>query len=290
MLYDLSMPSARDVAARVGPTLARVLIDGLLPLLVAVVVVTFLADPVRMNTSELHANSLLMNTRQIFREESNPFAAALGSSAILLLAAMAGAVAVGVPAGIVYGWSGNRLLKAVAWSTSTLAAALPAFFWAVAIELVMVFLWVQLGIRVLPIAGFGIDEHLVLPALALGIRPAAYVFRLTATAVEEIRHADYVRTAIAKGLGPRQILPRHVLPNAAPNIIAATVLAARGALSSLVLIEYVFIWGGAGLAFVQALGNARLDVAAALALSFALGSAILSVAADLARARVRVEA
>jgi ABC-type dipeptide/oligopeptide/nickel transport system permease component len=283
------MRRARAIGTRLPQILARVFLDALLPLAVAYLVVSFLADPARIDTSELRANSLLMNTRQIFREESNPFAAAIGSSAILLAAAMAGAVLLGVPAGIVYGWSGNRLLKGIAWSASTLAASLPAFFWAVAIELVMVLIWVQMGIRFLPTAGFGIDDHLVLPALALGIRPAAYIFRLTATAVEEIRHTDYVRTAIAKGLGARQILPRHVLPNAAPNIIAATVLGARGALSSLVLIEYVFIWGGAGLLFVQALGNRRLELATELALSFAVGSALLALAAELARARVRVE-
>jgi peptide/nickel transport system permease protein len=269
--------------------LTRVFLEALLPLAVAFVVVAFLADPARINTRELGANYLLMNTRQVFREESNPFAAAVGSSAILLLAAIAGAVAIAVPAGIAYGWSSNRVLKAIAWSVSTLAASLPAFFWAVAIELVMILLWVQYQIRFLPTAGFGIDDHLVLPAVALGIRPAAYIFRLTATAVEEIRHADYVRTAIAKGLGPRQLLPRHVLPNAAPSIIAATVLGARGALSSLALIEYVFIWGGAGLTFVQALGTGRLELAIALALAFAAGSALLAFAADLARARVRVE-
>jgi len=290
VLYDLAMRRARAIGTRLTPVLARVFLDGLLPLAVAFLVVTYLADPAHIDTSELRANSLLMNTRQLFREESNPFAAAVGSSAILLLVSVAGAVAVGVPAGIAYGWSGNRALKAIAWSASTLAASLPAFFWAVAIELLMVLIWVQLGIRWFPIAGFGIDEHLVLPSLALGIRPAAYIFRLTATAVEEIRHTDYVRTAIAKGLGARQILPRHVLPNAAPNIIAATVLGARGALSSLVLIEYVFIWGGAGLTFVQALGNRRLDVATALALAFAVGSALLALAADFARARVRVDA
>jgi peptide/nickel transport system permease protein len=153
----------------------------------------------------------------------------------------------------------------------------------------MIVLWVKFEVRFLPTAGFGIDDHLVLPALALGIRPAAYIFRLTATAVEEIRHSDYVRTAIAKGLGPRPLLVRHILPNAAPNIIAATVLGTRGALSSLVLIEYVFIWGGAGLTFVQALGTGRLELAIALALSFAIGSALLALAADLARARVQVE-
>jgi peptide/nickel transport system permease protein len=268
----------------------RVVLETLLPLAVAYVVVSFLADPTRLDTRELRANSLLMNTTQLFRQDSNPFIAAVGSSAILMLTAMVGAVAIGVPAGIAYGWSGGGPLKTIAWSLSTLAFSLPAFFWAVVIELVMILLWVRMGVRFLPTAGFGIDEHLVLPSLALGIRPAAYIFRLSATAVEEIRHADYVRTAIAKGLGAQQILPRHVLPNAAPNIVAATVLAARGALSSLVLIEYVFIWGGAGLTFVQALGNGRMELAVALALSFAVGSALLALAADLVRARVRVSA
>ena len=283
------MRFARAIGTHLPPVLARVFLDALLPLAVAYLVVSFLADPSRIDTRELRANSLLMNTSQLFRQESNPFAAAVGSSAILILAAIAGAIALGVPAGIAYGWSGNRALKAIAWSASTLAASLPAFFWAVAIELVMILLWVKFEIRFLPTAGFGIDDHLVLPALALGIRPAAYIFRLTATAVEEIRHSDYVRTAIAKGLGARQILPRHVLPNAAPNIIAATVLSTRGALSSLVLIEYVFIWGGAGLTFVQALGTGRLGLAIALALSFAVASALLALAANLARARMRVE-
>jgi ABC-type dipeptide/oligopeptide/nickel transport system permease component len=126
--------------------------------------------------------------------------------------------------------------------------------------------------------------------LALGLRPAAYIFRLTAIAVEDVRQADYVRTAVAKGLGARLLLLRHVLPNVAPNIIAATVLATRGALSSLVLIEYVYIWGGAGLTFVQALGDRRLELAAALALSFAIGSTLLTVAAQAARSRVRAGA
>src|SRR5207302_6232148 len=77
-------------------------------------------------------------------------------------------------------------------------------------------------------------------------------------------------------------------PERQPNIIAATVFAARGALSSLVIVEFVFIWGGAGLTFVQALGNRRLELASALALAFAVGSALLALAADLVRTRVRV--
>jgi ABC-type dipeptide/oligopeptide/nickel transport system permease component len=287
----------RVITARIGDSratalLSSILLNALLPLAVAYVIISFLVDPANIDTSELQTNSFLMSTHSIFRNIFDPdiLAVSVGASAILLLTSIAGAIAVGVPAGIIYAWSGRRALKAVAWSISTVAASLPTFFWAVALELVMTLLWIKLGIRVVAIAGFGIDDHLVLPAIALGIRPAAYIFRLTATAVDEIRHTDYVRTAIAKGLPSRPLLIRHVLPNAAPNIIAASVLGARGALSSLAIVDLVYVWGGAGLVFVQALGSRRLLLATELALTFAVASVLLALAAEFARARVRVAA
>ena len=264
--------------------LARVFRDAVLPLAVAYVLVLFLADP-RVDTSELARNSLLMNTRPIFRVVTA--FDAIANSAILLLTALSGAIAIGVPFGIAYAWSSNRALRVLAWSASTFAASLPAFFWAIALELLMIVVYFQFGLRFLPIAGFGIDEHLILPALALGIRPAAYIFRLTATAVGQIRHTDYARTAMAKGLPDRTLLARHVLPNAAPNIIAATLLGARGALSSLVIVEFVYVWDGAGLAFVQALGERKFELASVIVLAFAVGSTVLVLGGELARARVK---
>ena len=276
-------------AIRLG---ARVFFDFIIPVGLAYALVSFLADPDHIDVAELRANSLLLSAKPLFRviAPGDELKVALGSSALLLIVAMTGAVAIGVPLGIAYGASTRGSLKAVVWSFATVMAALPAFFWAVALELGMIFVYLHFGIRPLPIAGFGVDEHLVLPALALGLRPTAYIFRLTAIAIEDIHHSDFVRTATAKGLRERTLLRRHVLPNAAPNIIAAVVLATRGALSSLLIIEFVYIWGGAGLAFVQAVALRRLDLAVAYAIAFALGSAALALVADLARARVRVVA
>lgn len=284
------MRSART--ARALTILTRILLDALLPLAVAFALIWWLTDPTRIDTSALRANGLLMNTRPVLRsiEPADVFVAGVQSSAILLLAAVGGAIALGVPLGVLYGWSTNRAFKAGAWALSTILVALPAFFWAVALELGMIWIYLNLGWRFIPVAGFGIDEHLILPSIALGARPAVYIFRLTATAVEEIRHTDYVRTASAKGLGERVLLGRHVLPNAAPNIISAVVLAARGAISSLVIVEFVYIWGGAALVFVQALGDRRLTLALAIAVTFAIASAALTVVAELARSRVRVRA
>jgi hypothetical protein len=48
--------------------LARVVRDALLPLVIAYLLVVFLTDPARLDSSELLRNSLLMNTRSFFRE------------------------------------------------------------------------------------------------------------------------------------------------------------------------------------------------------------------------------
>jgi len=259
---------------------------------VAYGLISVLADPGNIDVSELRANSLLMSTRPLFRPVApgDEVKVALASSAILLVTAMTGAMALGISAGLLYSGRRPGKAKALIWAVATLCAALPPFFWAVALELAMIVVWSRLGIRLLPTAGYGIDDHLVLPALALGLRPTAYIFRLTAIAVQDISGTEYVRTAVAKGLDARQVLTRHVLPNAMPNIIAASVLATRGALSSLVIIEFVYVWGGAGLAFVQALGHRRLDLAIELGLAFAIGSCVLSLIADFARSRVQVHA
>ena len=272
---------------RTGRLLVRLGLHAIVPLAVAYLVIRFLTDPTRISVGELSANYLLMHDRPFFRDApGDELRNAIGASAILLVVAMAWATSLGVGAGFAYAWSSNRRFRAVAWTLGTIAASLPGFFWAVAVELVMIFLWLRFGVRPFPIAGFGIDDHLVLPALALGLRPAAYIFRLTALAVGDARHADYVRTAVGKGIGERRLLARHVLPNVLPNIVTATVLATRGALSGLVIIEYVYVWGGAGLGFVQALGNSRLELAGELALAFAVASVLLTVTAEAARARV----
>src|SRR5207247_2624602 len=67
VLYDLWMRRAHAYGTRLRSVLAPVFLDALLPLGVAFAVVSFLADPAHIETGELRANSLLMNTSQLFR-------------------------------------------------------------------------------------------------------------------------------------------------------------------------------------------------------------------------------
>ena len=102
------------------------------------------------------------------------------------------------------------------------------------------------GVHFFPISGFGWDAHLVLPAVVLAARPAATVTRLSHNALVDILDADYVRTAVAKGLRPRLILLRHVLRNAGVPLLTTVGVSLRFSLAVLPIVEYIFSWPGIG--------------------------------------------
>ncbi len=252
-------------------------------LLLTSLLVVWLADVALANAklSELTIGVLLRGLDP-FREMSTLEAliTSLGRSAALLGVALLAAAIVGMTAGAAYALSASAPLRAGAWAIGTAGVSLPSFFWAMLLQLVVVLVFVRTQTRILPTSGFGLDEHVILPALALAARPAAYIFRTTATALEQVRHGDYVRTARAKGLVESVVARRHVLPNAAPAIVTGFGLAVRTALSSLAIVEYVFSWYGAGFGFIHGLANGRTAFATLIALSFALVFAGLAVAIE----------
>jgi peptide/nickel transport system permease protein len=214
---------------------------------------------------------------------------AVSRSAILVGAALAAAIAIGVLAGAAYAFSRTGLIRAVAWSIGTVGASLPSFFWAMLLQLVVVLVYIRTQRLLAPISGgFGVDEHLILPAIALAMRPAAYIFRTTATALDEARHAPHVITAWAKGLTPSAVAGRHVARNAAPAVLSGMALGAKTALSSLAIVEFVFTWNGAGYGFILSVATGNVAFASAIALVFALALALMGALVGLATRAMNV--
>jgi peptide/nickel transport system permease protein len=216
---------------------------------------------------------------------------AVSRSAILVGAALAAAIAIGVLAGAAYAFSRTGLIRAVAWSVGTVGASLPSFFWAMLLQLVVVLVYIRTQRLLAPISGgFGVDEHLILPAIALAMRPAAYIFRTTATALDEARHAPHVITAWAKGLSPSAVAGRHVARNAAPAVFSGMALGAKTALSSLAIVEFVFTWNGAGYGFILSVATGNVAFASAIALVFAVALALMGALVGLATRAMNVSA
>ncbi len=103
-----------------------------------------------------------------------------------------------------------------------------------------------------PSASYDALKHLVLPALALGTIPLAFITRITRAAVLEVGNEDYVRTAEAKGMTKPVVTRRHILRNAMLPIATVVGLQSGLLLSGAVLTETVFAFGGMGSFMAQA--------------------------------------
>ena len=176
---------------------------------------------------------------------------------ILTAGALAVALVIGVPAGIVSATRQYTWLDRLSMGVAVTGVSLPVFW--TGIMLIIVF---SLTLRWLPSAGmyspYGGDLgdlvwHLVLPAVTLGTASAAALARMTRSAVLEIVRQDFVRSARAKGLDERAVVGRHVLKNALNPIVTVLGIQVGTLLGGAILTETVFSWPGLGSMMVRAI-------------------------------------
>jgi len=110
----------------------------------------------------------------------------------------------------------------------------------------------------LPISGYGLDEHLILPVLVLAIQPTLHLAKVTAGLLENELQKDYIQVARSKGLSWQRLLWSHALPNMISPILVTIGESVRLMVGALVIIEAVFIWPGIGRIFLFTIGL-RLD-------------------------------
>jgi peptide/nickel transport system permease protein len=77
--------------------------------------------------------------------------------------------------------------------------------------------------------------------------------RVTRSAVLEVMHEDFVRTARAKGVAESTVLWRHVLRNALVPVITVVGLELGTLLSGSIIVETVFAWPGSGSLLISAI-------------------------------------
>ena len=110
----------------------------------------------------------------------------------------------------------------------------------------------------LPISGYGLDEHLILPVLVLAIQPTLHLAKVVAGLLENELQKDYIQVARSKGLSWQHLLWAHALPNMVSPILVTVGESVRLMVGALVIIEAVFIWPGIGRIFLFTIGL-RLD-------------------------------
>ncbi len=150
---------------------------------------------------------------------------------------------------------------------SIVGVSIPSFFAALLLQMLMIQWTRRSGSPLLPVAGFGWDKHIILPALVLAARPVAQITRITFVSMAQVFDQDYVRVARSKGLRGATVLFRHALPNAAVPVLTTIGLSLQFSLSSLPVVELFFGWPGAGYTLLKSISLRDDNLTVALALS-----------------------
>ena len=199
--------------------------------------------------------------------------------------AMAIALVIGIPAGIVAAVGKDSVWDYVANVVALWGLSTPNFW--LGILLILLFS-VQLGW--LPASGYvspfedlkGNLASMIMPAFVLGNALAAVLMRHTRSAMLQVLSADYVRTARAKGIVESKVVLKHGLRNALTPIITLGALEFGTLLSGAVLTEQVFSIPGFGKLIVDAVFNRDYSVVQGVVLFTSTVYIVLNLLADMA--------
>ena len=198
-------------------------------------------------------------------------------TALLTAAALALALLVAVPMGILSAHRRGSAVDTIARLAALVGAAAPSY--ALAYGLIILF---AVKLSWLPALGYGSPAQVLLPAITLSLAPMAQLMRLIRASMLETLGQDYIRTARAKGLSERAVAFRHALRNALLPAIGATGVNLGYLLSGAVIVETIFSWPGLGQLMVDAALGRDYPVVQGFVTYIAVVALLVNLAADVA--------
>ena len=201
--------------------------------------------------------------------------------------ALAFAVLLAIPMGVLAAVRPNTWIDRMALTISVIGQAMPSFFFG--LILIIVF---GVMLRWLPISGSDSWRHFVLPSIALGYYATPAIMRLTRSGMLEVLASDYIRTAKAKGLRPGSVLFKHALRNAIIPVVSLLAVQFGFMLGGSLVIETIFAINGVGFLGYESIARADLPMVQAIVLLVSMFYVVLTFLADLLNAfldpRIRV--
>lgn len=196
----------------------------------------------------------------------------------LVAAGMLVAIVLSVPLGIVSALRPGSIRDRLTVTSSLLGLSVPQFW--LGLILIIIFA-VRFGW--FPTSGTGSFNHLVLPALTLGLPIAGRLTMMVRSSMIDELNTQYVRTAKAKGLPYHRTVGFHALRNAAVPFVALTGWEGIRALAGYaVVVETVFAWPGIGFLALEAIERQDLILLQAIVFVVAVMVVIVNIGIDIA--------
>ena len=210
----------------------------------------------------------------------------------LAVVAMAAAIAIGIPLGLIAGLRPHSFIGRAIMAGSILGFSLPTFW--VGLVLIMVFSvhlgWLPsngrgetvllLGVPVSFLTADGL-AHLAMPALNLALYKLSLLIRLTRAGTREAVLQDYVKFARAKGLGPGRVVGVHVLKNILIPIVTVIGLELGSVIAFAIITETIFAWPGSGKLLIDSINQLDRPVIVAYLVVIVTIFIVINFAVDL---------
>jgi peptide/nickel transport system permease protein len=198
-------------------------------------------------------------------------------------AALLVALLIALPLGVLAATRANTAVDYGATAVSQVGVSIPDFWIGIMLIFLVAGRWGWL-----PPSGYvpigqsfvGWLEHLILPALSVGLVSGSILSRFVRAAMIEALAQDYTRTARARGLSRRAVVARHAFKNALPPIVTVVGLQLAYLLGGVVVVETVFAWPGLGRLALDAAQTRDYPVLQGTILLFALTFVVVNLIVD----------
>ena len=211
----------------------------------------------------------------------------LPNTLLLAVSALLVSTLVGIPMGVFAALRRSTLPDFVIALISVMGVSIPAFWLGIILILIL-----SVNLGWLPSSGMAttgsegdvVDrlKHLLMPALVLSTTVLPYVVRFTRSALLDVLHQDYVRTATAKGLARLNVVYGHALRNALVPVVSIIGTLVPRLVGGAVVTEAVFGWPGMGRLAVEAANGRDYPLIVAITVVIAAVVVLSSLVVDLA--------
>jgi peptide/nickel transport system permease protein len=211
---------------------------------------------------------------------------ALTNTAILALLAITIGMILGLIFGILAALNKGTWIDQATLVLTSIGVSIPSYFSAILLSFVLGYLLRSFtGLNMIgsiyDLEGNLQLKNLILPVLALGIRPVAIITQLTRSAMLDVLKQDYIRTAKAKGLSRKAVVFRHGLRNALNPVITSVSGWFASLLAGAYFVEVIFNFKGLGFLTIQAIETYDFPVIMGSVLIGAVAFIVINILVDI---------
>jgi ABC-type dipeptide/oligopeptide/nickel transport system permease component len=193
--------------------------------------------------------------------------------------ALAIAMAIGIPLGILSALNRNTIYDYMGMGIAVLGVSVPVIITAPVLQYIFGVNW-----KILPVTGWGSFQQMILPAFALGFVNSALLARLTRASLLQVLNEDYIRTARAKGLPERMVIVVHALKNGMIPVITVMGPLFAALVTGTFVVEVIFAIPGMGRFFVTSITGRDYPVIMGTLLLYAAFLVLANLMVDVAYA------